>query len=83
MKTIWRNQTTNKVPECGLSYKGVVRRDSSGYKWSLVVQEEVVATGRGRTQLECSEGIRSAKAKHKGQAAPAPLAPTGKRGQRL
>lgn len=82
MKTIWRNNSSNLVPKAGMDYSVHVRRTASGWQWLLMIQEEVVETGRGKSKLACQEAVRQAKAARTGKAI-IPLAPTGRRGERL
>jgi len=58
---VWRKRITNTPRTPHTSYQTVIRRASRGYAWALMIESEVVASGTGRTQLECWDRIREAK----------------------
>ena len=60
---VWRKRITNTPRQPYTSCKSVIRRATRGYAWALMIESEVVASGTGRTQLECWERIREAKVK--------------------
>lgn len=62
MNTIWRKPQSNLAPRGNLPSVVVIRRAASGFVWRLMVYDQQVAAGGGRTQLACRDAARKAKA---------------------
>lgn len=83
MQTCWRKPTTNIGSLVGTYAKLVIRRDGLAYKWSLMVHEEQIATGRAKTHKACREAARDHRAAIAGKERPAPYAARKKTGAKI